>query len=70
MKHSKPEAPEETNAAGNPLPRNWISVIAIIWCGQALSIFATVAASTSQKPPLQQYGSRWRLWLRFCRLLS
>lgn len=45
MKHSKPEAPEETNAAGNPLPRNWISVIAIIWCGQALSIFATVAAS-------------------------
>lgn len=30
MKHSKPEAPEETNAAGNPLPRNWISVIAII----------------------------------------
>lgn len=45
MKHSKPEAPAETNAAGNPLPRNWISVIAIIWCGQALSIFATVAAS-------------------------
>ena len=45
MKHSKPEAPAETNAAGNPLPRNWISVIAIIWCGQALSVFATVAAS-------------------------
>lgn len=35
----------EVNAAGHPLSHNWKSVIAIIWCGQALSIFATVAAS-------------------------
>ena len=35
----------EVNAAGNPLPSSWIATIAIIWCGQAISIFATVAAS-------------------------
>lgn len=48
--NTKPPKPNEkyngeVNAAGNPLPHNWKSVIAIIWCGQALSIFATVAAS-------------------------
>ena len=35
----------EINAAGNPLASSWIATIAIIWCGQAISIFATVAAS-------------------------
>lgn len=33
------------NAMGDPLPRNWLAVIAVIWCGQAASIFATCAAS-------------------------
>lgn len=35
----------KTNTFGNPLPQNWLVVIALIWCGQAISIFATVAAS-------------------------
>ena len=35
----------EINAAGNPLASSWIATLAIIWCGQAISIFATVAAS-------------------------
>lgn len=50
MGSSKKKAPNqkpatEVNAAGNPLPSSWIATIAIIWCGQAISIFATVAAS-------------------------
>lgn len=50
MNSSKKKAPNqkpatEVNAAGNPLPSSWIATIAIIWCGQAISIFATVAAS-------------------------
>lgn len=50
MNSSKKKAPHqepatEVNAAGNPLPSSWITTIAVIWCGQAISIFATVAAS-------------------------
>lgn len=50
MNSSKKKAPNqepatEVNAAGNPLPSSWITTIAVIWCGQAISIFATVAAS-------------------------
>lgn len=50
MNSSKKKAPNqepatEVNAAGNPLPPSWITTIAVIWCGQAISIFATVAAS-------------------------
>ena len=36
---------KEYNTNGHPLPDNWLSTIAIIWCGQAASIFATCAAS-------------------------
>ena len=48
MDSSKKKIPDqkpaiEINAAGNPLPSSWIATIAIIWCGQAISIFATVA---------------------------
>ena len=35
----------EYNANGHPLPDTWLSTIAILWCGQAVSIFATCAAS-------------------------
>lgn len=50
MNSSKKKTPNqepatEVNAAGNPLPSSWITTIAVIWCGQAISIFATVAAS-------------------------
>lgn len=37
--------PTELNASGNPLSPRWISIVVIIWCGQALSVFATCAAS-------------------------
>lgn len=33
------------DAQGNPLPQNWLARIAIIWSGQAVSIFSTCAAS-------------------------
>ncbi len=35
----------ETNALDTPLPRNWLATVAVIWCGQAASVFATCAAS-------------------------
>lgn len=35
----------ELNAGGKPLPKGWARTVAVIWCGQAASIFATVAAS-------------------------
>lgn len=45
MKAPNQEPATEVNAVGNPLPSSWITTIAVIWCGQAISIFATVAAS-------------------------
>lgn len=35
----------DLNATGQPLPKGWLATVAVIWCGQAASIFATVAAS-------------------------
>lgn len=43
--YSEKNQEHEFNAAGNTLPSNWKGTIAVIWCGQALSVFATVAAS-------------------------
>ncbi len=44
-----PENPEDPHtpldAKGNPLPANWLARVAVIWCGQAVSVFATCAAS-------------------------
>ena len=37
--------PEEANANGHPLPDHWKRTIAIIWTGQAVSVFATIAAT-------------------------
>lgn len=36
---------DEINASGELLPPNWVTTVAIIWCGQAASVFATCAAS-------------------------
>ena len=35
----------ERNALGDELPRSWAATVAVIWCGQAASVFATCAAS-------------------------
>lgn len=35
----------DLNANGQPLSKDWLATVAVIWCGQAASIFATVAAS-------------------------
>ena len=35
----------ERNALGDALPRSWATTVAVIWCGQAASVFATCAAS-------------------------
>lgn len=35
----------DLNATGQLLPKGWLATVAVIWCGQAASIFATVAAS-------------------------
>lgn len=45
--HTPPQASEnqELNATGKPLPSYWKRTIAIIWCGQAVSILATFAAT-------------------------
>ena len=33
------------NAKGQPLPERWLAAVAVIWTGQAVSVFATCAAS-------------------------
>ena len=33
------------NAKGQPLPERWLAAVAVIWAGQAVSVFATCAAS-------------------------
>lgn len=44
---SAPSASVEVNAVGQPLGAGWLRAVAIIWCGQAASVLATVAASFS-----------------------
>lgn len=45
QKRRRASEPAETNALGAPLPRNWLATVAVIWCGQAASVFSTCAAS-------------------------
>ena len=40
--HARKDAP--TSAAGHPLPRNWLAIIAVIWAGQAVSMITSYAA--------------------------
>ena len=35
----------ETNVFGDPLRETWLATVAVVWCGQAASVFATCAAS-------------------------
>ena len=37
----------EANVNGEALPRSWKATVAVIWAGQAVSVFATVAATFS-----------------------
>ena len=37
-------SPEAKSAAGLPLQKNWLSIIAVIWAGQAVSMTTSYAA--------------------------
>ena len=39
-----PNNEEPLSAAGLPLPRNWLAIIAFIWAGQAVSMITSYAA--------------------------
>ena len=44
LQHSAASSSCEISAAGLPLPKNWLAVIAFIWSGQAVSMITSYAA--------------------------